>query len=98
MSVLSVSRKQTTTIKELKNRELGEYNAGDSGHNVLIAIFDVRGLEPVRWYPVGPWAIESEGGTLFTGVDLSDDWMDYCQKSNDTVSVNSLNYVWKLVR
>merc|ERR1719253_912410 len=59
-------------LKDLKNAKLGEYPEDKSGTQHLIAVFECRGAEPCRWYPVGPFRVTSTGGQQWEEADLSD--------------------------
>lgn len=52
-----------------------------------IAAFECRGCEPYEYSLEGDWEVKSTGGTIFQGVDLSDEWTDYDEKSQCSVSV-----------
>mmetsp|Transcript_90658 Transcript_90658/g.270563 ORF Transcript_90658/g.270563 Transcript_90658/m.270563 type:complete len:172 (+) Transcript_90658:77-592(+) len=98
MSVFTPSRKNE--LKDLKKvTELGVWTP-EQGMSVPIAVFECRGLEPSRWYPVGPFLVESDGGTVFPDVDLSDEqgWCDYDEKSGKTVTITDLKWEFKTVR
>mmetsp|Transcript_1946 Transcript_1946/g.2900 ORF Transcript_1946/g.2900 Transcript_1946/m.2900 type:complete len:81 (+) Transcript_1946:3-245(+) len=56
---------------------------------VPIAVFECRGLEPVRWTPTGPYCVQSEGGVEYNEVGFKDDedWCEYDEKSETSLMV-----------
>ncbi|KAI6224349.1 hypothetical protein M3Y99_01401500 [Aphelenchoides fujianensis] len=42
--------------------------------------FECRGTEPVEFQPTGEWRAESESGSQFTKIDISETFADYDEK------------------
>eukprot|EP00408_Alexandrium_pacificum_P019360 CAMPEP_0171186568 /NCGR_PEP_ID=MMETSP0790-20130122/16879_1 /TAXON_ID=2925 /ORGANISM="Alexandrium catenella, Strain OF101" /LENGTH=173 /DNA_ID=CAMNT_0011651615 /DNA_START=66 /DNA_END=587 /DNA_ORIENTATION=+ len=100
MSMLTLTRK--TELKDFKGvSELGVFTA-EGGGKVPIAVFDCRGVEPIKWYPVGPFTVETEGGKTFAGVDLTDaigdGWCEYDEGAEAPVNITDLTFEFKTVR
>ncbi|GMI13928.1 hypothetical protein TrVE_jg905 [Triparma verrucosa] len=60
---------------------------------------DCRGVEPSGWNKgEDEFTVESTGGSKFEeGVDFSDDWCEYCEKSEDSVGINNVEWRWTTV-
>merc|ERR1712008_325596 len=58
-STMNVVTKSRNTAKELKGlKSLNVYENSDGGaKEVPIVVFDCRGMEPIKWYPVGPYKV-----------------------------------------
>eukprot|EP00035_Acanthoeca_spectabilis_P037368 m.44856 g.44856 ORF g.44856 m.44856 type:complete len:173 (+) comp8576_c0_seq1:48-566(+) len=82
------------------NDKLGCYDIADAGSFKTIVAFECRGVELHAYKPAGGWqckgwvpASEENGGedkltgTEFVDVDLSDDWADYDEKSEESVEI-----------
>ncbi|CAE7767008.1 YCR090C [Symbiodinium pilosum] len=84
ISVVTPSRSTPIKDKDVKDKPLGQYSEGGSMQPV--AVFDCRGAEPVKWYPLGV-TVETSWGK-FENVDLSDPdgWME-CSENGDTATV-----------
>mmetsp|Transcript_55835 Transcript_55835/g.103335 ORF Transcript_55835/g.103335 Transcript_55835/m.103335 type:complete len:172 (+) Transcript_55835:75-590(+) len=97
MSVVTLSRTSEIKDKAVTSAALGSYSA--SGEMTPIAVFECRGLEPCKWYPVGPLQVETEGGQVFEEVDLSDPdgWMEADEDGN-CFSIGALEFEFKPVR
>mmetsp|Transcript_8454 Transcript_8454/g.18959 ORF Transcript_8454/g.18959 Transcript_8454/m.18959 type:complete len:171 (+) Transcript_8454:128-640(+) len=97
MSVVTLSRKSEIKDKEFKGATLGSYSS--AGELAPIAVFDCRGLEPVKWYPVGPFKVETEGGKVFEEVNLGDEdgWMEADEDGN-CFSISNVEFEFKTVR
>mmetsp|Transcript_30016 Transcript_30016/g.45227 ORF Transcript_30016/g.45227 Transcript_30016/m.45227 type:complete len:172 (-) Transcript_30016:91-606(-) len=98
ISVVTLSRK--VEAKELKGQTLGEY----SGSGLKpIAVFDCRGAEPTKWYPVGPFKVTaSDSSKAFDDVDLSDaledGWCEYDDEKDQPVGITELSFEFKTVK
>ena len=68
----------------------GTYKATDSGNYVQILAMECRGLVPVKWHPMCDFSATSTGGFKFDEVDLSDDWAEYDEENDDSVSIMGL--------
>jgi hypothetical protein len=68
----------------------------DTGSWVPVVGFDCRGLEPVGFHAENGWKVVSTGGTVFEDVNLGEDWVEYCEKSE--VSVGIYNVEGRFVR
>ena len=71
-----------------KNLQLKKQTADDTG---LVPIFacECRGMEPCGWTPIGPYCVETEGGTVYNEVGFrdGDDWCEYDEKSEESMTV-----------
>jgi len=58
----------------------------------LVPIFacECRGMEPVGWTPIGPYVAVAESGNMFDEVGFreGDDWCDYDEKGEASMSVS----------
>lgn len=99
MSVLVPSRAQKD-VKSLQNVTLGEYKEEDNRNWSPIVCFDSRGMEPSKWYPTGPFTVESTEGTPFEGVDLSDPdgWCEYDQAHDLSLTIDSVEFEFRVMR
>lgn len=80
--------KQQAYIKVLDMKAgSGDYTEDKSGQFVTIANFECRGLEIVSYLPGADFCVESTGGGKFGEVDLSDDWADYDEDNDVSVSI-----------
>lgn len=59
-----------------------------------LAVFECRNCEIVDWHPADGFAVTSSEGTEFEDVDLSDDWADYDEEADCSVSISNL--AWKI--
>eukprot|EP00040_Diaphanoeca_grandis_P016631 m.86111 g.86111 ORF g.86111 m.86111 type:complete len:174 (-) comp25928_c0_seq1:110-631(-) len=72
---------------------------GQRTKNVPIAAFDCRGLEPIRCEIGTGFIVTSTSGTVFTeDVDLSEEWSDYDEKSNESVSITGLTTEFRILK
>jgi hypothetical protein len=69
----------------------GEYSASSSGLVPVLGL-ECRGIEILRWIPSVDFVAISTGGKKFDEVDLSDDWADYDDDNDDSVSVMNLSH------
>lgn len=74
---------------EKKKVKIRNHQTEDDTDMVPILAMECRGLEPVRWYPTGPYEAEASSGVTYDGVQLDegDDWCDYDEKSGDNLLV-----------
>ena len=85
--------KQVSTLRVCPAGELKKYptqaQTADDTAMVLLLACECRGLEPVGWTPVGPYAAELDNGKTFE-VDFreSNEWCDYDDKSDTSVMVS----------
>jgi hypothetical protein len=95
LTVLSAAEVKTL-MKKTKKKGKGDscivrnVTADDNHTFVPVAAFETRGIEPYAFHPMGgEFIVESEGGKIFEGedVDLSDDWADYDDENEVSVSV-----------
>ena len=68
----------------------GCYRANNSGEYVQILAMECRGLTPTKWYPMCDFSATSCGGFKFDEVDLSDDWAEYDEENDMSVSIMAL--------
>ena len=85
--------KQFSSIRIVKADEKGAPATrpqveDDTGLVPFIA-FECRGLEIVRWHPNGPYCVESHSGATHSEVrlDEGDDWCDYDEGSDESMTV-----------
>jgi hypothetical protein len=71
------------------------FTADDTGLVPFIA-FECRGLEPIAWYPNGPYCAKVEGGGKWEDVDLSDDWSEYCETAGGVSIDKEIGYEFRL--
>eukprot|EP00033_Pygsuia_biforma_P001789 GCRY01002000.1.p2 GENE.GCRY01002000.1~~GCRY01002000.1.p2 ORF type:complete len:158 (-),score=33.85 GCRY01002000.1:28-501(-) len=68
------------------------YTSESSGMEPLV-VFECRGMEPVAWYPRNGFvAHAAESSTVFDDVDLSDEWAEYDEAKDQSVSVMDVPY------
>ena len=82
-----------------KNLELKAQTPDDGEKMVPFFACECRGMEPVKWTPIGPYCVESEGGVVYNEVGFreGDDWCDYDEKSETSMSVGKdIKYEFKL--
>jgi len=101
ISIVTMSRK--VECRDLKGQTLGVYSGGARGQLEPIALFDCRGMEPTRWYPVGPFRVTAvDGGKCFEDVDLreaqGDGWCEYDDKKDQPVGISELEFEFKVVK
>ncbi|KAI9203239.1 UPF0587 protein C1orf123 [Polychytrium aggregatum] len=72
----------------LVSKSIKPYNLEHSGNFSTVATFELRNLEVVGWKPsVGFRAIGAESETVFEDIDLQDDWTEYDEKAQESVSI-----------
>lgn len=82
-------------ICEIKNKTKDCITESDKW--VPIIAFECRGMEPIKCHtPLHGVSVISSGGTVFSHVELDDDWCDYCPKTQEPVAVTKLE--WKFER
>jgi len=86
--------KQFSYLKVLRGDELPKKlelrpQTADDTEMVPIFACECRGMEPVRWDPLGPYKAEGVGGTVFDEVGFRDgeDWCEYEEKSGESMTV-----------
>jgi len=67
------------------------FSAEDGENFVTIAAFECRGVTPIAFEPRNEWTCQgtSDDGTEFEDIDLSEDWSDYDDKAEQSVSILS---------
>ncbi|KAJ1435265.1 hypothetical protein B484DRAFT_446138 [Ochromonadaceae sp. CCMP2298] len=68
----------------------GTYTEESSGKWVTVLGLECRGLEIVKWRLGADFIAESAGGHYFEEVDLSDDWAEYDEESDASVSIMNI--------
>ena len=68
----------------------------DRGQWVPFAAFDCRGLEPIAFHPRDGFEVTSTGGATFTNVDLSEEWADYDEDNDHSISILGLEAKFEL--
>lgn len=72
---------------------LSPYTADDVPRLKTVVVFDCRGVEPTEFDPRIGWVAEGqESGTKFDEVDLSQDWSDYDEKTQQSVGIYELKH------
>ncbi|RPA90319.1 DUF866-domain-containing protein [Choiromyces venosus 120613-1] len=70
------------------------YTAASPPTKQVLIEFECRGCEFVNFRVSGEWVAEgAESGSVFTGVDLSEDWYDYDEKTGEEVCVKEVGWV-----
>lgn len=86
--------------------ETKPYLESDNNQFKTVAVFDCRGMEPVEFDPRDGWKVKGfknpsedddeeegkESGTVFEEVDLSDEWADYDEASNESVCISEFKF------
>lgn len=95
ISMVTPSRSTPLKDKEVKDKVLHQYSEG--GTMQPVGIFDCRGAEPVKWYPIG-LIVETSWGR-FENVDLTDPdgWME-CSENGDTATVSDVQFEFRVVK
>jgi hypothetical protein len=60
------------------------------GQFTALAELDCRGLEPVEYEPRGDFTVVATSGSRFERVDLSEDWVEYDEKSGESLSITEI--------
>eukprot|EP00913_Durusdinium_trenchii_P011896 g11174.t1 len=101
-SISLVTPTRSTPLKDrlrgdqtVKDKPLLQYS--EAGTMQPVAIFDCRGAEPVKWYPIG-LVVETSWGR-FENVDLSDPdgWME-CSETGDTAAISEVQFEFRVVK
>ena len=71
----------------------------ESGVWTNVLAVETRGVEPVDWIKgVDEFTVVSTGGTVYTEeIDFSDEWCEYCEKSEESVGISNIEYRWSTV-
>ena len=78
-----------TTIKIVPIKKVdGSYK--ESGKWIKILALECRGITPIKWIPSVDFSATTTGGFVFGEVDLSDDWAEYDEENDESVSVMNL--------
>ncbi|CAK9011790.1 UPF0587 protein YCR090C [Durusdinium trenchii] len=95
ISLVTPTRSTPLKDKEVKDKPLLQYS--EAGTMQPVAIFDCRGAEPVKWYPIG-LVVETSWGR-FENVDLSDPdgWME-CSETGDTAAISEVQFEFRVVK
>ena len=76
--------------KELEKKKVKiRPQTADDSDMVPILAMDCRGLEPIKWHPTGPYEATAESDVTFDQVKLDegDDWCEYDEKSETSMTV-----------
>lgn len=76
--------------KDLEKKKIKiRAQTADDTDMVPILAMDCRGLEPIKWYPTGPYEAMAESDVTFDQVMLNegDDWCEYDEKSETSLTV-----------
>jgi len=82
-----------------KNLELKPQTPDDGATMVPMFACECRGMEPVKWDPIGPYCVEAESGTVYNEVGFreGDDWCEYDEKSGESMTVgHEIKYEFRL--
>lgn len=75
------------------------FTAEDEGKFIPIVGFECRGLEPIDWRPEDDFIVKCTSGTVFEDVDLSEkEWVDYDEKSGESVGIMNLEWEFRAHR
>merc|ERR1711957_970627 len=98
MSVLVPTKKLEKEIKDLKKATLWEYSEQSNGAEALVAIFECRGVEPVKFYPTGGIMVECSDGKQIEYDQ--EDYEMWCEVDDNStpVSIDNLEYSFKVVK
>ena len=76
--------------KELEKKKIKiRSQTADDTEMVPILAMDCRGLDPIKWHPTGKYEAEAESGVTFDSdiLDEGDDWCEYDEKSETSLTV-----------
>lgn len=68
----------------------GYYSAVDEKAANVIASFEVRGGQPTAMEMNDKWVVVASSGATFTEVDLSEDWCDYDESGQTSVTISGV--------
>ena len=68
-----------------------EITADDSGSSVALVAMECRGCEPIAWSVGDGWTVTLAGGQTFEDVDLSEDWSEFDESTNEPVMVSEIS-------
>ncbi|KAL6050846.1 CXXC motif containing zinc binding protein [Balamuthia mandrillaris] len=63
-----------------------------SGKMTNLVMFECRGLEPIEWDPRNGFDVQTESGTAFSDVNLSEDWCEFDEEANESVGIYNLKW------
>ena len=71
----------------------------ESGEWTNVLAVETRGIEPTGWVMgMDEFTVVSNGGTTYTEeIDFSDEWCEYCEKSEESVGISKIEYRWSTV-
>lgn len=76
--------------KELEKKKVNiRSQTADDTDMVPILAMECRGLDVIKWHPTGKYEAEAESGVTFDNVilDEGDDWCEYDEKSETSLTV-----------
>ncbi|KPA75780.1 hypothetical protein ABB37_08309 [Leptomonas pyrrhocoris] len=68
----------------------GYYSAVEDNAANIIAVFEVRGGQPTAMEVDNQWVVVANSGARFEEADLSEDWCDYDEKGQMSVTVSGV--------
>lgn len=68
------------------------------GKESRLFTLDVRGGEPVELELDEQWVVESDGGATFPNADLSQDWCEYDESTNESLSLLGVTVEFRKVK
>ena len=75
----------------------GTYKADNTGKLVTLLGLECRGLTVTKWHIGADFDATSVGGTIFNGVDLSEnEWADYDDQNGNDASVAIMAFEYKI--
>ena len=94
LTILPKDAKELKGKKKSPDHFPGDLTEADTWTCVLAV--DCRGMEPTGYLPGDDeFTVKSEGGSLFSEeVDFSDEYCEYCEKSELPVGVSDFQYRW----
>ncbi|EGD78329.1 hypothetical protein PTSG_09395 [Salpingoeca rosetta] len=80
-------RKGSSVTKEEKKGGARFITEDDVGKWVPVAAFDCRGADIIKYHPRDGFTVTTTGGAVFKDVDLSEEWADYDEENDLSVSI-----------
>ena len=81
-------------IKILENQKSCKGITGNNEAYQNVVAFECRGIQITRWHPHCDFDVETNSGTIFHKVDLSDPdgWCEFDDNNGETVSILHLEH------
>ena len=68
-----------------------DVSADDSGSPVPLIAMECRGCEPIAWSVGDGWKVTLTSGQTFEDVNLSEDWTEFDEGTNEPVMVTEIS-------